>query len=434
MYNNDALSTNLQSQFERWLKARKPQEQRFLDFYQDVMRISRDDDTKDIGTPKAQKSKVFIGSTRGKVRSAKAKIKDALFAASKYPFDTSPTNEQLKDYSDAMESILKVQLDEMDFRGVLGMGVDSICQDGTGFIFGPFVETKEHASVESGLTGLKETKHEYKAPRYEHARTIDVYPDPDAETEQDGMGIYWSARKQQHEIRALKGGGYNDEAIDYALTQATISVMEGSDLAENLRANHYRYEEDGRIWFQRYFGLVKKSELKAWSSGSEVATDDDEELVEAVITMAGGVVIKADETPYDERPAYRCVYEEVAHEFYGVGIPENNEPHQRVTNAAFRLYMEGKAFALLKTCSIDRSKYLATEDFKLFPGKKYEMRPGLTVDERKTAMIWHDVEDVTQGWESVIMLSEKFSDDDTGITKYTQGNDATHLNKTATGI
>lgn len=434
MYSNDALSIELQSQFERWQKARKPQELRFLDFYQDVMRISRDDDTKDTGAAKAQKSKVFIGSTRGKVRSAKAKIKDALFAASKYPFDTSPTNEQLKDYADAMESILKLQLDEMDFRGMLGMGVDSICQTGTGFIFGPFVETKEHKAVSSGVSGLKETKHEYKSPRYEHARTIDVYADPDAETEQDGMGIYWSARKQPHEIKALKDKGYNDDAIDYALTQATSEATEGSDLERNLRADRLRYEEDGRIWFQRYFGLVKKSELKAWKSGEDVADIDDDDLIEAVVIMAGGVVIKAEESPWKKRPARRCVYEEVAHEFYGVGIAENNEPHQRVTNAAFRLYMEGKAFALLKTCSIDQSKFLPTEDFKLFPGKKYHMRPGMTPDERKTAIIWHDVQDVTQGWESVITLSEKFSDDDTGITKYTQGNDATHLNKTATGI
>jgi hypothetical protein len=31
-------------------------------------------------------------------------------------------------------------------------------------------------------------------------------------------------------------------------------------------------------------------------------------------------------------------------------------------------------------------------------------------------------------------MSEQFSDDDTGITKYTQGDDSSHLNKTATGI
>jgi len=145
-------------------------------------------------------------------------------------------------------------------------------------------------------------------------------------------------------------------------------------------------------------------------------------------------VIKAEENPNKARPIRRCVYEEVEHEINGVGIAENNEPHQRVTNAAFRLYMEGKAFALLKTCSIDRSKFEASENFKLFPGKSYAMKPGLSPEERKTAIIWHDMMDVTEGWENVISLSEKFSDDDTGITKYTQGNDSSHLNKTAHGI
>jgi hypothetical protein len=130
----------------------------------------------------------------------------------------------------------------------------------------------------------------------------------------------------------------------------------------------------------------------------------------------------------------RCVYEDVEHEMWGVGIPENNDPHQRVTNAAFRLFIEGKSFALLPICSVDRSKFEVTEDFKLFPGKRYMFKPGLTADERKEAIIWHTIPDVTQGWENVIAMSEKFSDDDTAITKYTQGDDADHLNKTAHGI
>jgi hypothetical protein len=79
-------------------------------------------------------------------------------------------------------------------------------------------------------------------------------------------------------------------------------------------------------------------------------------------------------------------------------------------------------------------KFEPGEDFKLYPGKRFKMKKGLTPDERKTALLWHDVVDVTQGWENVIAMSERFSDDDTGISKYTQGNDADHLNKTATGI
>jgi hypothetical protein len=130
----------------------------------------------------------------------------------------------------------------------------------------------------------------------------------------------------------------------------------------------------------------------------------------------------------------RCVYEAVEHEMWGVGVAENNAPHQKVTNAAFRLFMEGKGMALLGTASADRSKFLPTEDFKKFPGKIYQFKPGLSVEERDKAIMHHLEPDITGGWLDVIRMSEQFSDDDTGITKYTQGDDASNLNKTATGI
>lgn len=441
MTGQDSLSVGLQKRFEEWLEARKPQEEKLLAAYSDAMRIPRDDDTKDTGASKAQKSKLFIGSTRGKIRSARAKIKDAMFGSNKMPFDTTPTNEELKDYADTVETLLTYQLEDMNFRSMLGGGINSLCTYGTAFIFGPFEKKKSHTVVSQvvdsfGGTSLIEADQEYRCPYYEHAPTMDVVPDPEASDVRDGLGVFWGTWKQPHEVRAWKKlPGYNQEAIDYALTQlSNNSSSEGSDRTTDQRANLYRFSRDGRIRVLRYFGLVKRADLAAWMGQPEQG--DDEELIEAVVLMAGGVAIRADEPPYKgkKRPALGCVYEEVEHELWGVGIAENNEPHQKVVNAAFRLYVEGKAFALLKTCSIDRSKFEADEDFKLFPGKKFKMRSGLTPDERKTAILWHDVADVTQGWENVIGLSEKFSDDDTGISKYTQGNDADHLNKTATGV
>jgi hypothetical protein len=116
----DHLSVTLQSRFESWLNARKPQEIKFTDAYQDAMRITRDDDTAGTGTSRAQKSKLFVGSTRSKIRSARAKIKDSLFGAGRMPFDTSPTNEQLKSYADTVEAVLEFQLKDMGFPGHVG--------------------------------------------------------------------------------------------------------------------------------------------------------------------------------------------------------------------------------------------------------------------------------------------------------------------------
>ncbi len=449
----DSLSTGLQGQFQRWCDGRKPQEEKFLVNYADAMRIPLDGDTKDTGLSRAQKSKLFVGSTRGKIRSARAKIKDSLFGSGKMPFDTTPSNERLKGYSDVVEEIINFQLKDMGYRGMMGGGVNSLCTYGTSTIFGPFEKQKVHTSAdlvpdELGVKRLTERKYAYPCPYFEHAPTMDVYNDIEASDTQSGMGVFWSSWKRPDEVKSwARLDGYNAEAIDYACTQlGTSSSGEGSDRTTDERANLYRFSRDGRVRVLRYFGLVRRADLEAWAPeqaqgmeeapGAYAPEADEDEMVEAVIIMAGGIVIKASGSPYKDgrRPAWRCVYEEVEHEFYGVGIAENNEPHQRVVNAAFRLYIEGKAFALLKLCSIDKSKFNAGEDFRLYPGKQFDMRNGLTPEERKTAIIWHDMMDVTDGWENVIDLSERFSDDDTGITKYSQGTDSQHLNNTATGI
>lgn len=438
------LSGSLQTQFEDWLERRKPQEEDMLRMYNDNMRISRSDDSTETGISRAQKSKVFIGSTRSKIRSARAKIKDALFGAGQVPFDTKPSNEKLKAYADTVEAILENQFEEGQMKKSLSTGIDAICTFGTGFMFGPFVKKKTHTSVQpsqGGMQVLQEVQTDYDCPYFEHGRTMDCYPDPEAEDVREGRGIYWASRKTKEFIKSLKDTpGYSNQALDRAMIEkSTGSTSEGSDRTADARMNIYRYTKEGRIWFIRFFGLVKRRELVEWRKDNEqpaLDSGEDDDLLECVIIMAGGQVVKAEPNPYKDqkRPVSRCVYEDVEHEMWGVGIAKNNDPNQRVVNAAFRLFIEGKAYALLKMFSADRGKFEATEDFRLFPGKRFQFKPNLTPEERQTAIIWHDTPDVTEGWESLIALSEQFSDDDTAITKYTQGDDSSHLNDTATGI
>ena len=146
----------MHSQFTDWLDRRKPQEEKLLRAYQDNMRISRDDDTRDIGVSRAQKSKVFIGSTRSKIRSSRSKIKDVMFGNGQMPFDTKPSNEDLAKFADAMEAILNVQLREAKFQQTIDMGTDSLCTYGTGFIFGPFVHSKNYTEIQDTEQGLSE--------------------------------------------------------------------------------------------------------------------------------------------------------------------------------------------------------------------------------------------------------------------------------------
>jgi hypothetical protein len=437
-----ALAQLLEKRLVEWEKSRQPQERKMLECYQDVMRIPREDDTQGTGAARAKKTQgIFIGSSRNKVRAARAKINDALFGSGRMPFDTTPTNEQLAPFADAVEVIVTEQLERMKFKPMMKTGVNTLATYGTGFIFGPFVRKEKimETRVEQvGETGqLVETEYEFDSPYFELANTLDVYPDCEAREVEKGLGVFWVTMESPHTVAAWK----NDQSysnIDAAMMGPGGNGKEtGSEIATQLRGNVDYWFKDDRIKVARFFGRVPKSVMSQSdkATSSEFEQTKDGQMVDVVAIMAGGVVVKATESPYSGKtPAHRCVYEQVEHEMWGVGVAENNSPHQKVTNAAVRLFFEGKGMALLGTSSVDRSKFMPTEDFKKTPGKVYQMKPGLSPDERKEAIVHHIEPDITGGWMDVIRMSEQFSDDDTAITKYSQGDDSSNLNKTATGI
>lgn len=430
----EALGPLLESRLVEWEKARKPQELKMLECYQDVMRIPRDDDTQGTATARAEKAKgLFIGSTRNKVRSAGAKINDALFGNGQMPFDTEPTNEELKTFADVVEDIVVDQMERGKYKDMLSTGVDMLTIYGTGFVLGPFVRREKLTeTMPDGMGGIAEQKYEFDLPYYELANTLDVIPDPEARDIKRGLGTFWVTMESRHTVQGWKSDkNYKD--IDQALRGASDNGTDtGSDMAAQRRGNVEYWHTNNRVKVARYFGKVPKSAIKStYPESDETAS----ELVDVIAIMAGGVVVKLDESPYTKTcPVNRCVYENVANEIWGVGVGENNMPHQKTVNAAFRLFMEGKGMALLGTKAVDRSAFLPTENFKKYPGKVYQFKPNLTAEQKKEAIIDFQEPDVTNGWLDVIQMSEQFSDDDTAITKYTQGDDSRNLNKTASGI
>lgn len=440
------LALLLEERLVAWEQARKPQELKLLECYQDVMRISRDDDTTGTGVAKARKAKsLFIGSTRNKVRAARAKIVDALLGSGKMPFDTNPTNEELAPFADVVEDIITEQMERGKYKELLKTGVNMLATYGTGFVFGPLVRketiTETSAQQIGASTQIVENKYEYDFPYFELADTLDVYPDPESRSIENGLGCFWVNMEGPHTVRAWQSDPSYSNIDEALIGSSSLANESGSDRATQLRANVEYWHENDRIKVARFFGKVPASMLADEYETLETESSDVDEdmrkesiMVDVVVIMAGGVVVKVDKSPYAKSPTQRCLYEAVEHEIWGVGVAENNAPHQKVTNAAFRLFMEGKGMALLGTKSVDRSKFLPTEDFKKFPGKTYQMKPGLSPEERTSAIINHNEPDITGGWLDVIRMSEQFSDDDTGITKYTQGDDSRNLNKTASGI
>lgn len=433
---NSGLANLLSTRLQNWDDARKTQELKLLDCYQDKLRIPRAEDTAGSGAARARKTQgLFLGSTRNKIRAARAKITDALFGNGQLPFDTSPSNEELAPFADVTEDVVTDILERIGFRDMLNDGVDTLATYGTGFIFGPFVRRETlHETVADSKAGIREDKYSFDLPYYSLGNTLDCYPDPEARRLCDGAGIFWVTMESKHTIEAWKRDKSYKNVSEALIGPGDNGSETGSEQAQQMRGNLDYWYKNERIKVARFFGKVPKRMLSGGASNT-MAEADDGEMVDAVVIMAGGVIVKENKSPYDGmHPAKRCAYEEEPHEMWGVGVAENNAPHQKVTNAAFRLFMEGKGMALLGTTAVDRSAFMPSEDFKKFPGKVYQFKPGLSPDQKKSAIQEFVQPDITGGWMDVMRVSEQMSDDDTGITKYTQGDDSSNLNKTATGI
>jgi hypothetical protein len=207
--NTAALALLLDSRLVDWEQARNVQELKMLDCYNDVMRIPRADDTKDTGIAKSKKANnLFIGSTRNKVRASRAKINDALFGNGKLPFDTTPSEEGLRQFADVMEDIVTEQLERMKFKKLMKTGINTLATFGTGFIFGVLVRkdslTETTADNSLGYTQIKEQKYEFDTPYFEIGNTLDVYPDPEARELNNGLGVFWVTMESRHTIEAWK--------------------------------------------------------------------------------------------------------------------------------------------------------------------------------------------------------------------------------------
>lgn len=434
---------------QEWDSARKPQELTMLECYQDDMRIPRAGDTTGTGISKTQSSKpLFMGVTRSKIRSAVAKINDMLFGNGRMPFDISAENPELEPYADTIKTIINGQLEAMDYRDLLGSKVYATARYGTGWTFGPFVRKakKTHTAVDNsaGFSQIVQMEHEYDEPYFELGNTLDCYPDPSARTMRAAQGIFWVSMFSPAQVLALKSDASYVNIDEAATIPDQSGTNNGSDIAQQLRGNLDYWYKDGRIKFVRYFGRIPANKIdRVIETGTEqdmvsidsVYAGNSPDMVPVIVIMAGGYAVKITKLEDSDNPvAFRQCWENALDEMWGIGIAENNFAMQRVTNAAFRMFAESKGLALNPAFAVDRSKFLPSEDFKRYPGKVYQFKPGLSPDEKESAIIQLKVPDVSDGWMDLINMAGQFSDDDTGITKYTQGDDSSHLNKTASGI
>ena len=447
------LSSYVMDIFEAFKAARRPWEEiweecwlNYLGQYQQSLVWRKESEGN------SNRSKVFIKLTTLKCNSAHAKIVDAIFAGDRgVPFECTPVLvemmgipvEQAKELAHEIKRKLKDHFRAIELDEILDSAILEMAILGTGVLKGPIIDTRRRMvarerlwqgmpvrELDSGVSPYELVQIEESIPIVSHVPLWEYYVDPNAKNTRDSIGEMHFTRLLPADFRRLAyQGGYDGEAVHLAAQRAT-ATDENDERYRQLGDNWMGEQgvKDERVSHLEYWGLVPVSMLR--EHGCELPEDiEDEDSIEGLVALgADGLVIKACVNPVGRRPFYVAPYKKRPHIIFGQGVAEAMRDSQKMVNSSARLIVDNKALSGngMVAVNIDRINTKRTRDFKVYPGKTWFVKGNFSPNEAVGSVTFPDI---TNGLKELMEMFERFADEETGIPKYTHGEQGSFLNK-----
>jgi hypothetical protein len=450
------LSSYINSLFEEFKSSKKPFEDiaeecwyNFLGQYQSNLNWR----TKE---GEGNRSRIFIKITTLKCHTAHAKIVDAI--GHKVPFaldcvqdiDYSQIpKEKLKEIIFKRSEILAKNLDAIKFRDVLDTAILTDAIFGLSTLKGPILTTvKKTVMRERNLMGMSADQVDPGLRRFDmefvnepvfvidHVPWWEYYVDANAKSPKDSVGEIQFKRMLPGDFLQLADTpGYNSEAIKWVAETAVNSVPAEEEKKYIQLGDNYTGTggmKDSRISVLEYQGWAKVGMLR--DAGAEIPEGmDDESMTECMVVLAGdGTVIKAAVNLLGMRLFHSCPYKKRPHSIYGSGVAELMRDSQKMINSSARMIIDNKALSGngMVEVNLARLDTRRTPDLSVYPRKVwYSKGDGAVPAVRSIAF-----PDTTMGLRELLELFVRFADEETGIPKYTSGEQDSFMNKTASGI
>lgn len=406
-----------------------------------------------------KRSRIFIKLTTLKVNTAHSRIIDASMSGRKnIPFDCEPVQVEENGINpdDALKMAKQFKKKLQDhFKYIelperMNLAVHEMCMLGTAVMKGPIIDAKKVPQVQQRVVAgmplrdvdpsanpFKITTKIEMTPIIDHIPLWEYYVDANAKSNRGSIGEIHFQRLLPSQFKRLAlAGGYDSAKVKEAARR--VSVNDKDDHRWEMMADNYMGDQgkkDEKVPVLEYWGLVPVQMLV--EAGVELPDDPDlteEDSIEALVVLAAdGIVIKATLNPLGFRPFYVAPYKKVPHQVYGVGVAELMRDSQKMINSAARLYVDNKALSGngILGINIDRIDLKRTGPIELYTGKTIYVKGNFAP---RDALDLLTLPDITNGIREMIELFERFADEETGIPKYTSGDQGSFLNKTATGI
>lgn len=384
------------------------------------------------------RSRIFIKLTALKCNTAHAKIVDSLFANGELvPYGLVPlsTNGDPRDAAMAAEewrkSVLDPHFSRIDLPEIISDATLELAILGTAVLKGPVLAPqRSRVVVDRGAGGVGiETGIEMVAS-VEHIPLWEYYVDTNAKTPAQSIGEIHFRRMLPQEFRDLAGGGgYDRAAVREAARRA--SNQDPSDTRYIQMADNYMGEhgvKDARVSSLEFWGLVPAAHLAEAGTLLPEGTEEEDSLEACVCLGADGIVTKAIVNPTGVRPFKVCPYKKRPHQAYGQGVAEAMRDSQKMINSIARLIIDNKALSGngMVGVNLDRINVKRTKDLSVYPGKTWFIKGNYSPQE---AIGTVGFQDVTLGLKDLLEQFERFADEETGIPKYSHGEQGSFLNK-----
>ncbi len=455
---NGGITKHVLDIFEAFKTSRAPYEEKwrecqlnYLGQYQENTRWRKNEAT-------GRRSKIFVKLTTLKCNTAHSRIVDSFLsgrknlpfdveavAPEKYGIDPESAAKMINDFKKQLEQHFKlINLPDKLNGGVLELGVL-----GTAVLKGPIIEEREKTVVtkrtvagipvnqlDQSINPWQMDKQTEPVPVIDHIPLWEYYVDANAKSTTDSIGeIHFQRMLPAQFMKLSRAGGYDRKSVKEARDRATNYNQNDKRrdmMGDNWMGEHG--EKDKKVPVLEYWGLIPSGMLRSFGVTDVPEDLDDEDSVEALAVLAAdGILIKCCLNPLGFRPFYVCPYKKIPHQIYGEGVAGLMRDSQKMINSATRMLIDNKAISGNGIIGMVWNKidWKRTVSAEIYPGKTIYFKEGTNIAEALGQITFSDI---TNGLRELIELFERFSDEETGIPKYTTGDSGSFLNKTASGM
>ena len=341
----------------------------YLDKWDEYYRLWRGTWADEDKTRASEKSRLISPATSQAIEATVAELEEATFGGHRW-FDVEDDmldqNPQDVEY---IRNLLHEDLNKDKVKDAIAECLLNGAIYGTGIGKVIVQDKMEIVASEVPVPGTMTTTTEIREVPYVCVKLEAISPkefviDPTSTSINESLGVAHIAVKPRYLIeKGMKDGIYTDMPLG-SFEKADFGFDEEFDSISN---------EDDKVKICEYWGLVPKRFLNKNATNESFDYDDDE-LVEAVVTIANDdCVLRAEENPFlmHDRPFISYQNDRVPTKFWGRGIAEKGYNPQKALDAELRARIDALALTTHPMMGLDATR--------LPRGTKFDIRPGKTI-------------------------------------------------------